>query len=147
MLYVSLLYFSSSLRSRLIATFRPVCDFRSHSLIRRTDQPRRLSTRAVLKSRRLLVSTFAVQKDLCVLDSRLHLHPCQKQPSTNITRSWRSKTKSGLPGRFEQFIRQPDTPLAARQACSRRSVVLPPRDLTSDIIRERALAVTLSIIC
>jgi hypothetical protein len=90
---------------------------------------------------------LSAQKAFLVFDERLQEHPCQKHPSTNITTRLLQKTKSGLPGNPTQFMHQPDIPNAARDARSLRSVVFPFRDFTSDIIRDRALVVTLSIVC
>ena len=120
--------------------------FSVHSRTRSTLQPSRRKAEDTLTSRRWLTTILRVQNALLLFGGRLHrVQPCQKHPSTKITIRNRANTKSGLPGNVGSFIVQPDSARATRCALSRLSVVRPCRDLTSDIMRDRAVGDTRSI--
>src|SRR5215216_1835698 len=95
--------------------------FSSCSLILITFHPCFRNIRETLLSLAILVSILFFQNSTLVADNLLHLHPCQKHPSTNTATFSLSKTKSGFPTRSLAFNLQPEIcALAspARNLCS-----------------------------
>lgn|SRR2546427_5263144 len=120
--------------------------FNSHSRILNTLQPRARSWLETRMSRRELTHTFCFQN--CTFDFEAFAQrsqPCQKHPSTKSAISEHLNTKSGRPGKLHPSIFHPEIPRCTSRARSLFSVVRPFREVTSDIIRERALGVTRSI--
>ena len=122
------------MRSKQATGFDRSC---SHS--RTTRMPSFCNVWVVTRSLILFLWILAFQNLALILGIRPHfLHPCQKQPSTNIaTRLWEKK-KSGLPNTPLGFSFQPEIAALTSKPRSFFSVLLLFRPRIALMILERA---------
>ena len=113
------------------------------SHIRITRQPRQRKSRPTFRSRALLASSFASQKER-LEDGFLPCngHPCQKHPSTNTAILSTGNTKSGLtdepdPREIRLCLRHPRTCSRLNAPAIACSVDRLPRERTADMTCER----------
>jgi hypothetical protein len=79
------------------------------------------------RSRRRFVSIFFRQNSVRVVGRRLHLQPCQKQPSRKTARGGGpGKKMSGVPGTSLGCVTQPVIPSSSRACMALFSVLLFP---------------------